>query len=229
MSSLLKDAQQYLPELFLKGFQVALPLTLISFLIGLILAVLSAVVLTYPVSKKSNFSQDVLKTFVRFYIWLFRSTPLIVQLYIAFYGLPQIFGDAWIAAIIILSLNVGAYGAESVRGAIISVPKIQFETGLSNGLSNAQVYWHIVLPQAAPVAIPPLSNSFISLFKDTALVSTITIVEPFLFAQQVGAEKFHTFNMLILAAIMYAVFTTFLGIIQRIIENKLAYLSPSNN
>ena len=227
MSSFLNDAIEYLPQLFLKGFEVSLPLTLISFLLGLVFATISAIILTFPKKTHGDFLFTPLRYFIRFYIWLFRSTPLIVQLYISFYGLPQIFGNAWIAAISILSLNVGAYAAESIRGAITSVPKSQFETGLSTGMSNVQVYWNLVIPQATPIAIPALSNSFISLFKDTALVSTITIVEPFLFAQQIGAEKFHTFNMLILAAIMYAFFTSVLNLLQKLLEKKLVYLRPS--
>lgn len=227
MNSLIHDAIEYLPTLFVKGFQVALPLTLISFALGLLLAVISAVIITFPKPRRNGWVLGVLQIIIRFYIWLFRSTPLIVQLYIAYYGLPQVFSNAWVAGIVVLSLNVGAYGAESVRGAIISVPKAQYETGLSNGMTDVQVYRHIVLPQATPIAIPPLSNSFISLFKDTSLVSTITIVEPFLFAQQIGAEKFHTFNMLILAAVMYAVFTSILSILQRFLEKKLNHLQPS--
>lgn len=218
MNNLLQDFIEYFPQILGKGFTVALPITLISFVVGLVIAVFVAVIQTYPGLK-------VAKTIARIYVWIFRSTPLIVQLYVAFFGMDAIFSNAWFAAIIVLSLNVGAYASQSVRGAIMSVSKNQYETGLSTGMTDTQVFHYLILPQSIPVSIPPLSNSFMSLFKDTALVSTITIVDPFLLAQQIGAQNFHTFNLLIIAAIMYMLFISIFDVIQNILEKKFVWIS----
>ncbi|MDR2661151.1 MAG: amino acid ABC transporter permease [Lactobacillaceae bacterium] len=221
MISFLSDLKLYLPQLFLKALTVALPLTVISFIIGLILATVSAIIFTLP---KANKILNFLKSFLNFYVWFFRSTPLLVQLYIAFFGLKGIFANAWIAGIIVLSLNIGAYVSQNIKGAILSVSKNQFESAIATGLTVSQSYKYVILPLALPAAIPALGNSFISLFKDTSLISAITIIDPFLYAQQISGQNFHTLNLYLLTAIMYAFFSTIFAYLQSVTEKHFSII-----
>src|SRR5690606_3026180 len=118
---------------------------------------------------------------VRFYVWVFRGTPLLVQLFLIFYGLPSIgiVLDAFPAALIGFTLNIGAYSSEIIRAVLASVPKGQWEAAYSIGMTWAQAMRRTILPQAARTAVPPLSNSFISLVKDTSLAAAITVPELF--------------------------------------------------
>ena len=155
----------------LKGaLYYSIPLTLISFALGMILAVLTAL--------QDCQMYSILRGIARFYVSAIRGTPLLVQLFIIFYGLPSS-GIEWLkfdpfpSAIIAFSLNMGAYSSEIVRAAIQSIPKGQWEAGYSIGMTYSQALKRIILPQATRVSIPPLSNSFISLVKDTSLASLI--------------------------------------------------------
>ncbi|MFD6108456.1 amino acid ABC transporter permease, partial [Nocardia salmonicida] len=139
---------------------MTLPLTAISFVIGLAIAV--------GVALARMSTRRVLSLPARFYISIIRGTPLLVQLFIVFYALPQ-FGiviDPFPAAVIAFSLNVGGYAAEVVRSSIMSVAHGQWEAAQSLGMSYVQTLWDIVFPQAARIAVPPLSNTLISLVKD---------------------------------------------------------------
>ena len=146
------------------GFQYTIPLTLISFTLGTILAILVAIV---RVSKVK-----VLDPICRFYVWVMRGTPLLVQLFVVFFGLPKIgiIIEPIPAGIIVFSLSVGAYSSEIFRAAILSIPKGQWEASSSLGMSYVQTLKRIILPQATKIAIPPLFNSFIALVKDLSLI-----------------------------------------------------------
>jgi cystine transport system permease protein len=158
-----------------------IPLTLASFVIGLALALLVALM---RLSRNA-----VVSGVARFYVSVIRGTPLLVQLFVIFYGLPSLGVklDPWPSAIIAFSLNVGGYAAEVIRAAILSVPKGQWEAGHTIGMSRGQSLRRIILPQAARVSVPPLSNTFISLVKDTSLASLILVTELFRNAQQIAA------------------------------------------
>ncbi|MDQ0198930.1 amino acid ABC transporter permease [Neobacillus ginsengisoli] len=192
-----------------------IPLTLITFVIGLIFAVLTAL---------ARISQSkILQSIARVYVSAIRGTPLLVQLFIIFYGLPTI-GitlDSYIAAIIGFSLSVGAYGSEIIRAAIISIPKGQWEAGYSIGMSYSQVLRRIILPQAARVSIPPLSNSFISLVKDTSLASLVLLTEMFRKAQEIASTNYEYLLVYTEAALIYWVICFFLSILQQMMEKKL--------
>lgn len=224
MSDFIHLAGQYLPELFRAAFTYTLPLTLISFVLALIFAVMTAMIrLTkLPDAPLARLTIRGLKAIAFFYVWLFRSTPMIVQLFIVFYGLPNahvnLFANAWISAITVFSLNTGAYASESVRAAILSVPHVQVEAAESLGMNHWQVYANVILPQATRISIPPLSNALIGLLKDTSLASVITIVEMFYLSQQIAAENYKILTMYLLAAFVYAVFTTVLSIVQHQLE-----------
>ena len=165
-------------QLIIPGITATILLTLISFAFGLAIALFLAIVRTKDV--------PVLATFARLYVWIFRGTPLLVQLFVIFYGLPSI-GitlEAFPSAIIAFSLNVGAYASEAIRGAIAAVPKGQFDAGASMGMNYLQIMRFIILPQAIRIAYPPLFNEFISLVKSTSLASSITVFEMFMSAQR---------------------------------------------
>ncbi|KQQ92884.1 amino acid ABC transporter permease [Leifsonia sp. Leaf325] len=163
------------------GITGTIPLALISFAIGIVIALIIALM---RLSKNR-----VLSGIARGYISIIRGTPLLVQLFVIFYGLPTIGWviDPWPSAVIAFSLNVGGYAAEVIRAAILSVPKGQWEAGYTIGMSSTQTLQRIILPQAARVAVPPLSNTFISLVKDTSLASVILVTELFRVAQNIAA------------------------------------------
>jgi cystine transport system permease protein len=118
-------------------------------------------------------------------------------------------------------LNVGAYGSEVIRAAILSIPKGQWEAAASIGMTNTQALVRVILPQAARVSVPPLFNSFISLIKDTSLAASITLTEMFQVAQRVTAATYEPLLLYIEVAVLYLVFCTVLGAIQGRIEKRL--------
>ncbi len=203
-------------EIFMQGLIVTIPLTIISFTLGLIIALITALVQIADLK--------VLKQLARFYVWIFRGTPLLVQLYIVFYGLPAlgIIIDAWPSAIIVFSLNTGAYASETIRAAIEAVPGGQMEAGLCVGMNYFQIMYRIIIPQALRTAFPPLSNSLIGLVKDTSLAANITILEMFLAAQRIAARTFETFALYCEVALVYLLFCTVLTKLQTICERKLS-------
>ena len=160
-------------RILIPGIKVTIPLTLLSFVFGCTIALFLALVQIANVKG--------LKQFARFYIWVFRGTPLIVQLFIIFFGLPSvgIILDAFPSAVIAFALNLGAYNAEIFRSAIQAVPEGQTEAAYMVGLNYRQTMTRIVMPQAFRIAFPPLFNSLIGLTKDTSLASSITVVELF--------------------------------------------------
>lgn len=196
------------------GVTFTVPLTLISFALGLIVAVLTAL------SRLSGVWP--LELAARFYVWVVRGTPLIVQLFIIFYGLPNagIVIDAFPAAVIGFTISVGAYGSEIVRAAILSIPKGQWEAASSISMTRSQALRRIVLPQAARVSVPPLFNSFISLIKDTSLAATVTVTELFQKAEQITATTYEPLALYCEAAVVYLLFSTVLSYFQSRLESR---------
>lgn len=221
------------PQLLKAGFKYTIPIAIISFALGLIIAVITALIRrsTPRGSAVVRGLWQLLKAFFAFYVWLFRSTPLLVQLFIVFFGLPNI-GiqlSSWTAGIITFSLNCGAYASETIRASIDSVPQSQWEAAYSIGMTYQQVLWRIIFPQALRIAVPPLSNSFISLVKDTSLASSITIMEMFMVSQQIVAHNYQPLLMYSLVAVIYAVFCTILTILQHYLEKWTSrYVSNIN-
>ena len=203
------------PKILLPGLVTTIPLTLISFSLALVIAVATALVQFANVK--------VLRRIARFYIWIFRGTPLLVQLYIVFYGLSRIgiVLDPFPAAVIVFSLNEGAYCAETVRAALESVPKGQLEAGLCAGLSYLQTIFRIVLPQAMRTAFPPLSNSMISMVKDTSLAANITVMEMFMVTQRIVARTYEPLLLYCEVGLIYLIFSTVLTRLQARGEKRL--------
>ena len=193
----------------------SIPLAVISFAIGLAVALLMALM---RIS-----GSKVLSSIARVYISIIRGTPLLVQLFVIFYGMPSI-GltiDPWPSAIIVFSLNTGGYCAEILRAAILSVPTGQWEAGYTVGMSRTRTLFRIILPQAARVAVPPLSNSFISLVKDTSLASIILVGEMFRKAQEITAVTFEFMLLYCTAAGIYWVICLLLSALQNSLEGRL--------
>lgn len=205
------------PKILLPGLTVTIPLTVISFSLALIIAVAAALVQFASVKG--------LKQLARFYIWIFRGTPLLVQLFVVFYGLPKLglVLDPFPAAVIVFSLNEGAYCAETVRAALESVPKGQLEAGLCAGMSYLQTVFRIILPQAMRTAFPPLSNSLISMVKDTSLAANITVTEMFMVTQRIVARTYEPLLLYLEVGLIYLIFSTLLTKLQALGEKKLAH------
>jgi cystine transport system permease protein len=192
-----------------------IPLALASFSLGLLLALVVALM---------RLSRNrALSAVARTYISVIRGTPLLVQLFVIFYGLPSvgITISPWPSAIIAFSLNIGGYAAEVIRAAILSVPKGQWEAGHTIGMSRHQTLVRIILPQAARVSVPPLSNTFISLVKDTSLASLILVTELFRVAQQVAAFSQEFMLLYLEAAVIYWIICLVLASGQSALEKRL--------
>ena len=207
-------------QILIPGLEVTIPLTVISFVFGLIIALLTALVQVAHIKG--------LRSLARFYVWIFRGTPMLVQLYIVFYGLPKmgLILDAIPSALIVFSLNTGAYASETMRAAIEAVPKGQMEAGLCAGMSYTDVMFRLILPQALRTAFPPLSNTLIGLVKDTSLAANITVTEMFLAAQRIAARTYEPFVLYCEVGVLYLLFCTVLTRLQRICEKKLERRGP---
>ena len=188
------------PKMLLAGIKVTIPLTIISFSIAMVIAVMVALV------QLANIRG--LKQLARFYIWVVRGTPLMVQLFIVFYGLPNLglVIDPFPCAVVVFSLNEGAYCAETMRAAIQSVPQGQIEAGYCVGMNYLQIMWHIVLPQAFRTAFPPLSNSLIGMVKDTSLAANITVTEMLMTTQRIVAYYYEALVLYCEVALVYLLF-----------------------
>ena len=204
------------PKLLGYGIRVTVPLTVFSFAIALSVALLVALI------QYANMKG--LRQVCRFYIWITRGTPLLVQLYIVFFGLPGI-GiklDAFIAAMLVIGFNEGAYMAETIRGAMESVSRGQLEAGYCVGLNFPKIMWHVVLPQTFRTAFPALGNSMISMLKETSMAATISVMEMFRQAQVINGRVYESLGLYVEVALIYLLFCTFLTQVQRLGEKRLA-------
>lgn len=203
------------PKILLPGLKMTLPLTVIAFAIAMVIATVVALIQFAHVR--------VLTPLSRFYIWVIRGTPLLVQLFVVFYGLPNlgVYIDAFPAAVLVFSINEGAYCAETMRAALESVPVGQIEAGYCVGMRYTQIMRRIVLPQALRTAFPPLSNSLISMVKDTSLAANITVMEMFMATQRIVARTYEPLALYLEVALIYLLFSTLLTWFQRWGEKRL--------
>ena len=204
------------PTLLRYGVEVTIPLTLLSFSLALVIAVIVALIQYANVKA--------LRQVCRFYIWIIRGTPLLVQLYLVFYGLPSvgIVIDAFPAAVLVLGFNEGAYMAETMRGALESVSRGQMEAGYCVGMNYVQIMAHVVLPQAFRTAFPALGNSMIAMLKETSMAATITVMEMFRQAQVINGRVYESLALYGEVALIYLLFCTVLSWVQRLGEKRLA-------
>jgi L-cystine transport system permease protein len=197
------------------GLVFTVPLTIASFALGLTLAFAVALVRLFGPQWAVKIAQ--------FYVWLIRGSPLLVQLFVIFYGLPSvgIVLDPLTAAIIGFSLNVGAYNSEVIRGVVESIPNGQWEAAYSMGMTRSQALRRTILPQAARVALPALANSFIALVKDTSLAAVLTVPEIFQAAQRIASVTYEPLILYTEAALIYLVFSSVLSSAQVQLERRL--------
>ena len=204
------------PKIILPGLAMTVPLTVISFALALIIAVVVAMIQYAHV--------PVLSQLARIYIWIIRGTPLLVQLMVGYYG-PSAFGlkvNGFLIAVIVFAINEGAYCAETIRGCMESIPKSQLEAGYCVGMKYYQVMRYIILPQTFRAAFPTLGNSVISMVKDTSLASNITVTEMFLATRQIAGRTYQFLPLYLEVAFIYLIFSTVLEYFQRRGEKRLS-------
>lgn len=203
------------PKMLIPGLTMTIPLTAIAFTFAMVIAVAAALA---QYARVPGLTQ-----LCRFYIWVFRGTPLLVQLFVVFFGLPDlgIVLDPFPTAVLVFSLNEGAYCAETVRAALEAVPEGQLEAGYCAGMSWMQTMRRIILPQAMRTAFPPLSNSLIAMVKDTSLAANITVTEMFMATQRIAARTYEHLALYIEVGLIYLMFSTVLTWLQRVGEKKL--------
>lgn len=194
------------------GLLVTIPLSLIAFAIALVVAVVTAL------ARISNYK--ILRGIFGIYVWIFRGTPVLVQLFIVFFGFPKagITLDAWTAAIITFSLNTGAYASESIRASILAIPKGQWEAAESLGMTYWQVLRRVIAPQTIRISLPPITNDFIDLVKGTSLVASITLADMFMIGQQITARTYEPLLIYSLCAVIYLIFISVLMYLQSRLE-----------
>lgn len=212
---------QYIINLFsilLKYIHVTLSISLLSMIIGITLAILLALIKIYKIKG--------LYFFTNVYISFFRGTPFIAQLFLLYFGLPEIIPvlknlNAYNAAVICLALNASAYMAESIRAAITSIEKGQTEAALSLGMTNLQALKLIIIPQSARIAIPSLANNFIDIIKGSSLAFTIGVAEIMGKAQMEGSASYKLFESYLAVALLYWVIVLVFEYLQRNVEYKI--------
>lgn len=202
-------------KILIPGLKMTLPLTVVAFALAIVIAVIVAMIQYAKV--------PVLSKICRFYIWIIRGTPLMVQLAIGFYGLNSI-GikiEAFPAAVMVFALNEGAYCAETMRGSLEAISLGQIEAGYCVGMNYRQIMWHVVLPQAFRIAFPALGNSLIGMVKDTSLASNITYAEMFMATKRIAGKTYQFMLLYVEVALIYLLFSTVLSWLQRYGEKKL--------
>ncbi len=204
------------PKILIPGLTLTIPLTAVSFALALVIALAVAMIQFANVR--------ILKEICRFYIWIIRGTPLLVQLYVVFFGLPGvgIMIDPIPCAILVFAVNEGAYSAETIRAALEAVPRGQIEAGYCVGMNYLQIMRRIVIPQAFRTAFPPLSNSLIAMVKDTSLAANITVAEMLMSTQRIVARTYEPLALYLEVGLIYLLFCTVLTRLQHVGEKKLS-------
>ena len=198
-----------------------IPLAVISFFAGVAIALIVALI---RIVEKPNLGIRLLQILCRIYVSTIRGTPMLVQIFIIFYGLPEV-GiklDPFPTAIIAFSINIGAYASETIRAAILSIPKGQWEASYSIGMNYYQTFTRTIMPQALRVSVPPLANTFISNVKDTSLASLVLVTEMFRVAQNITAENYEFIMIYSEAALIYWCICLVLSFAQDRLEKRLS-------
>ena len=198
-----------------------IPLAVISFFAGVFIALIVALI---RIVEKPNIGIRLLQILCRIYVSTIRGTPMLVQIFIIFYGLPEV-GiklDPFPTAIIAFSINIGAYASETIRAAILSIPKGQWEASYSIGMNYYQTFTRTIMPQALRVSVPPLANTFISNVKDTSLASLVLVTEMFRVAQNITAENYEFIMIYSETALIYWCICLILSFAQDRLEQRLS-------
>jgi polar amino acid transport system permease protein len=194
---------------------VTLGVAAVSFVVALAIGTVCGVIM----SRKSIWALP-----VRVYVEFFRGTPLLVQIFFIYYGLPQVglVLNEWVAAVLALGLNSGAYIAEIVRGALAGIDRGQTDAAHALGFTWVQALVWVVIPQALRTATPPLVNAISSLLKDTSLLSVIAITELMYVANEVYSKTFRAFEIYAVVAAIYFVMTFAFSMLSKVLERRLS-------
>ncbi len=204
--------------LLLKGALTTVEFTVVSALFGMVIGLVVAL---------ARISRNpILRAVSTAYVEFFRGTPLLVQIFIIYYGLPTLFGDAanmpeFVAGVLALSINSGAYTSEIFRAGIQSISRGQMEAGRSLGLSYAQTMWFVIIPQAFRVVVPPLGNELIALLKDSSLVSIIAVTDLMRAGREITGTTVRPFETYTLVALLYLCMTLPLTLLVRAAERRM--------
>ena len=204
------------PKILINGLTVTLPLTIISFALALVIALITALVQTAKI--------PVLRQLARFYVWVIRGTPVLVQLFVVFYGLPSlgVLINPFPAAVACFAINEGAYCAETIRAALESVPAGQMEAGYCVGMTYLQTMRRIILPQAFKNVLPAMCNEFVTIIKETSILGMVGIVELMFRAQSIAKQTYIFLEPYVIAAIMYFIIVFPLSKIIAAVERRMS-------
>jgi len=216
---------------YLDGMLNTLILALVATLIGCVIGLACGILNTIPYNKNDNFLKrfflKLIRVIVRIYVEVFRGTPMVLQAVFIFYGLPYFsnntlrFDDLWTAAILIVSINTGAYMAESVRGGIISIDPGQTEGAKAIGMTHVQTMTSVILPQALRNIMPQIGNNFIINVKDTSVMFIIGFTEFFAFHRYITGVNLMYFPSAAIEMIGYLLMTLIASFLLRWIEKKM--------
>lgn len=212
------DFAPFIPSMpyILKGIFVTLKIVILAGVIGFILGIILSL---FKISR-----MKFLGWIADAYTSIFRGTPLVLQLMIIYYGSPQVIGyqiEPYTAAILSFSLNSGAYISEIIRAGILAIDKGQQEAALALGVSYGKMMWDIILPQALKNILPALMNEFISLTKESAIVTTIGVMDVMRRSYQVGAENYSFFEPLLIAGVIYYLMVIILTFLGKALERRM--------
>ena len=214
---------------YLRGAGTTLLLALVGTFFGCLIGFAVGALQTIPIDKQRDpvwkrVLLKILHIFLRCYVELFRGTPMIVQAVFIYYGLLQVFGikmGMWQAGFFIVSINTGAYMAETVRGGIVSIDPGQTEGAKAIGMNHWQTMLHVILPQALRTAFPTLASTLIAMVKDTSLAANITVTEMFMTTQRIVARTYEPLALYIEVGLVYLLFCTVLTRLQAVGERYL--------
>ncbi|MCM3694665.1 amino acid ABC transporter permease [Neobacillus niacini] len=212
--------------MFLRGAGLTLLIALIGTVLGAVIGLLAGVIRTIPVPDRGakKVFLKVINVILSIYIEFFRGTPMIVQAMVIYYGSALAFGldmNVFVAAIIVVSINTGAYMAEIVRGGIVSIDKGQFEAAHAIGMNHVQTMWNVVLPQVIRNILPATGNQFVINIKDTSVLNVISVTELYFVTKSISGNNFRYFESFFVACMIYFVMTFIVTRILLYLEKKL--------
>lgn len=212
----------------LEGAGTTLIIAVIGTIVGCLIGFFVGVIQTIPISKKDNILKQIflklVKILLDIYVEVFRGTPMMVQAIFIFYGSAIMFNirmDMWTAAYFIVSINTGAYMAETVRGGILSIPEGQTEGAMAIGMTHFQTMLYVIIPQALRNIMPQIGNNLIINIKDTCVLSSIGVVELFFATKTVSGAYYTVFEAYSITMVIYLVMTVFFSKLLRFFEKKL--------
>lgn len=212
--------------MFLRGAGMTLLIALIGTVMGAVIGLLAGVIRTIPVPERGpkKVFLNIVNFILSIYIEFFRGTPMIVQAMVIYYGSALAFGidmNVLVAALIIVSINTGAYMAEIVRGGIVSVDRGQFEAAQAIGMNHVQTMMNVVLPQVIRNILPATGNQFVINIKDTSVLNVISVSELYFLTKSVAGNNFRYFESFFVACMIYFIMTFIVSRVIRYFERKL--------